>query len=181
MLTLPVGFVATQQLAVEGLHVGNGGQGDKEIAPHVADLVLEVAFLVTGVVAKCNLETVVRLKAQEHLRHPHILADASAYAASVIEDETRRNASDAMEQVLQTMGDAFCRFSTEELYVTGIAVGDANAEEFEHPLRVTSIVEIRLAEVHLCFTRLPVQLECTFLVAVLRLFAKRWTSGYDAS
>lgn len=167
VLALSIVFATTQQLAVESLHVGHGMQGDKKVATHVACLVLDVPFLMTGVeIAECVLEVIMLHETQEDLRYPQVLADASTYAASFIKDEARRDASDAMEYVLQAVGDAFRLLSTEDLYVAGIAVRKNNAEELVHPLLATSVVEVCFAEIHLCFSRLPIQLEHPFLVAV---------------
>ncbi|WP_325007007.1 hypothetical protein [Paenibacillus sp.] len=49
---------------------------------------------------------------------------------------------------MQAMGDAFCRFSAEELHLTGIAVGRADSEELVHPFFPASVVEICFAKVY---------------------------------
>jgi hypothetical protein len=76
-------------------------QRTEQVAPHVANLVFDVAFLMASVrIAEGNLEAIMRFESQEHFSHSYVLADAAAYTAGIIEDESRRDAAYAIKQIL---------------------------------------------------------------------------------
>ena len=146
-----------EQPAVERPDVVERRDGDEEVPPVAADLVLDVALLVARAgVGEDVVEPVVRREAAEELRGPHLPADASADLGGVVEDRPPRHAADELEDVAEPLADALGRLAPEDLGEAHVGVREGDGQVLApggHP----ADPEVRLAEVDLDLAGQPSQ------------------------
>ena len=138
-----------EQPAVERADVAERRDGDEEVPPVAADLVLDAALLVARVgIGEGVVESVVGREAAEELRCPHLPADAPADLGGVVEDRPPGRAADELEDVAEPLADALGRLAPEDPGEPDVGVREGDRQVLA-PGDHAAGPEVRLAEVDL--------------------------------
>ena len=146
-----------EQPAVERADVVERRDGDEEVPPVAADLVLDVALLVARVgVGEGAVESVVGREAAKEPRCPHLPADAPDDLGGVVEDRPPGHAADELEDVAEPLADALGRLAPEDLGEPDVGVREGDRQVLA-PGDHAADPEVRLAEVDLDLAGQPSQ------------------------
>lgn len=139
------------QAPVVRAQVRDARRRHEEVAPDEADLVLDVALLMSAVgVAKREVEPVVRRERGEQPRRPEPVRHLPADAGHVVEHDARRHAADELEGVLEALADALGVLPPPE-HLRKPDVGERERDdkvEQAGPHAVQVEVRLRLAGAH---------------------------------
>ena len=139
----------------------------KEVSPDRPYFILDIALFPAGFrITVPDLKAVLSTELFKHLGFDDFVMYPMADSGSIVEDQDRRNSSDVGKDILKSLTDALCVFTTEELSIGVIAERKRNDQIFPADATVV-LIEIRFSEIHLSITRIPDQFLRSFVLDIL--------------
>ena len=160
-------FIHCEQSLVIFDHVMIVWRWHKEVSPDCPYFILDIALFPAGFrITVPDLKAVLSTELFKHLGFDNFVMYPMADSGSIVEDQDRRNSSDVGKDILKSLTDALCVFTTEELSIGVIAKRKRNDQIFPADATVV-LIEIRLSEIHLSITRIPDQFLRSFVLDIL--------------
>ena len=152
MLPFRVLFALFPQIFIERREIRNRRDGNEQVSPGVAYLILYVSFLVAFArIAEIRLKAVVEFEAREAVRQDALrsLQNLNDRGGEVVETNPERNASDTLKDPLQPFQQAFLILGRENLRVGVVGIRKRHRQGVSFlalPLRVVvkELPEVRL-------------------------------------
>lgn len=120
-----------------------------------SDLVLDVPlFMSCPGRTEPAQEIVLGMESGEQFRFLDFILDAMTHAGCIVKNQQSGDATDVLKNMFQSFTDTFRRFTSENLFITVVAVKKGDDQIFQ-PFFVPFVNEISFAEIDLGTSRLP--------------------------